>query len=143
MADNKRRPPSVPRCMECRETTLHPKDGHFYCLKCLGPSHDPFDCDFCEEFPQALRDIRLALVNESLDSGKWATDWLERLRKVENTALKQKRLSRRGKKVVQSSEEDTEKIQNQSQTKVKSPKGTNSDTVTTDKPQTTGVDNSD
>ena len=147
MADNKRRPPSVPRCMDCRETTLHPKDGHFYCLKCLGASHDPFNCDFCDEFPQALRDTRLALVNEGLASGKWATDWLERLRKVEATTLKQRRAPRKAKKVVQSSEEDTEKNadtnqntntnQNQSQID-KSPMGNKSDTVTTE-----GVDNSE
>ena len=73
------------KCVACREVTLHDLDGHRFCLKCLGSAHDPFtDCAHCEKLPQSIKDIRVALIAETLDHGRLSVDWLERLRSVEN-----------------------------------------------------------
>ena len=73
------------QCMDCRESNIHPLDRHFSCLRCLGPSHDSFNCTFCDQFPEPVRDIRLTLSTESLAEGKWPENWSQQLRKVENT----------------------------------------------------------
>ena len=73
------------QCMDCRESNIHPLDRHFSCLRCLGPSHDSFNCTFCEQFPEPVRDIRLTLSTESLSEGRWPENWSQQLRKVENT----------------------------------------------------------
>ena len=73
------------QCMDCRESNIHPLDKHFSCLRCLGPSHDPFNCTFCDLFPEPVRDIRLTLSTESLADGRWPENWSQQLRKVENT----------------------------------------------------------
>ena len=72
------------QCMDCSESNIHPLDRHFQCLRCLGPSHDPFNCTYCEDFPQQVRDIRLTLSTESLADGRWPENWFNQLRRVEN-----------------------------------------------------------
>ena len=134
---NRRRPASkVPTaCKACREVELHPSDGHFICLMCLGSAHDPFNCSTCEDFPQALRDIRLGLINESLEKGTWSPDWQKRLKKVENDVLTnyKKKQSQKDKQskiksaelVTSSSSESEEENENQNQNvakNVQSPK---------------------
>ena len=80
-------------CMECNESNIHPLDRHFSCLKCLGPSHDPFNCTYCEELPEQVRDIRLTLSTESLADGRWPDSWPQQLRRVENTCSQKSKRS--------------------------------------------------
>ena len=120
MATQKRK--TSRKCIACREVTLHELDGHSFCLSCLGSAHDPFTgCDHCDKLPSQLRDIRVALIAETMDQGRLSVDWLERIRSVENLVWSNtnprksntKRSNIKSKELVTSSSSEEEENENE------------------------------